>query len=542
MHSSDFPPCSATVRLPAIALVLTITSLGVAGCRDRSTVESPDATDDLDNLGQAQPTPSGVTDEVGVAVVREITDAGITDAVARQLLLDHLTPAQAVVVATRDGIVELTGSVDNLLAKRRATHLAEVVRGVRAVSNRITVTTKAVPDTELVDNVHNALLFDPVTMDKKLTVSAKDGTVTLMGSLPSWGEKQIATNIAESVAGVSAVTNQIEVRYETERSDVDISREIERRLETDALVEHDRIGVEVDHGTVSLTGAVGSAAERTRAESLAWTSGVDSVSTKGLEVDVNLDDPNLRKRGFVLESDTEIADAVRDAMFFDPRVASFEISPVVYASTVTLKGTVDNLKAKQVAEQLAHDTVGVALVINEIEVKPGKGISDKDAAEQIRAQLLTDVYTSPFNLQVEVEDGTASLIGTVDNYFEKAEAGDLASRAPGVTNVNNLLQVSNTEYGFFYDPYLSLFHPYVEFWEVYTPPTTTQSDEQLYESIVDQMFWSPFVDVDQVHVSVAGGTATLTGTVDSWRERDAATENAYEGGALFVNNLLHVER
>jgi len=35
--------------------------------------------------------------------------------------------------------------------------------------------------------------------------------------------------------------------------------------------------------------------------------------------------------------------------------------------------------------------------------------------------------------------------------------------------------------------------------------------------------------------------AELTGTVDSWSERDAATDNAYEGGAVSVDNDLEVE-
>lgn len=36
------------------------------------------------------------------------------------------------------------------------------------------------------------------------------------------------------------------------------------------------------------------------------------------------------------------------------------------------------------------------------------------------------------------------------------------------------------------------------------------------------------------------GVATLVGVVDSLRERRMATENAYEGGAKKVRNLLRV--
>lgn len=41
-------------------------------------------------------------------------------------------------------------------------------------------------------------------------------------------------------------------------------------------------------------------------------------------------------------------------------------------------------------------------------------------------------------------------------------------------------------------------------------------------------------------MTVKDGVATLEGTVDSWSEREAATENAYEGGARTVKNFLMV--
>ncbi len=506
------------------------------GCRDQSTAEPPKTeVPPSGQLGQSQPVSEAV-----IADLREVDDAGITRAVEHELLLDHLTPAQAIVVTTTDGIVELTGTVDNLLAKRRATKIAEVVRGVRAVSNRMTIAAKDLPDAELVGNIHDALLYDPVTESYEIAVSAKHGAVTLTGTVGSWAEREIAEHVTESVAGVNAVTNDIAVRYESERPDLEISREIERRLATDVLVDHDQLEVSVVDGVVTLSGVVGSLAERTRAESLAWTAGVKSVSGEEIEVNYLEEDTNLRKQTFTLESESEIADALRGAMFYDPRVDSFDITPVVHGSTVTLVGTVDNLRAKQAAAQLAHNTVGVARVVNDIIVKPGAQISDKDAATAILEQLQNNVYTNALDIQVDVADGVANLTGTVDNYFEKAAAGDIASRARGILEVNNLLQVEHTEYGFYYDPYFYMVHPYVEIWDVYRPTKTVASDVEITDAIDDQLFWSPFVDASQVHVSVTNGTATLTGTVDTWREREAAGENAYKGGALYVNNLLHV--
>ena len=49
------------------------------------------------------------------------------------------------------------------------------------------------------------------------------------------------------------------------------------------------------------------------------------------------------------------------------------------------------------------------------------------------------------------------------------------------------------------------------------------------------------MDGGDIDVSVKTGVATLEGTVDSISERQAATENAYEGGATWVENELEVE-
>jgi osmotically-inducible protein OsmY len=94
-------------------------------------------------------------------------------------------------------------------------------------------------------------------------------------------------------------------------------------------------------------------------------------------------------------------------------------------------------------------------------------------------------------------------------------------------------------------PYI--FDPYVDDTYVdddhlveYEPRTPLASDTELKKSIQSELWWSPFVDADQVTVSVNDGIATLSGTVDTWGERQAATENAYQGGATLVDNDLAI--
>ena len=68
-----------------------------------------------------------------------------------------------------------------------------------------------------------------------------------------------------------------------------------------------------------------------------------------------------------------------------------------------------------------------------------------------------------------------------------------------------------------------------------------RSDADIREDIESELAWSPFVDANEVTVSVENGVATLTGTVDTWAEYNAARENAYEGGAASVITKLEVD-
>jgi osmotically-inducible protein OsmY len=69
---------------------------------------------------------------------------------------------------------------------------------------------------------------------------------------------------------------------------------------------------------------------------------------------------------------------------------------------------------------------------------------------------------------------------------------------------------------------------------------TTKTDAEIKEDVEDQMWWSPFVDSDDITVEVHEGVATLWGTVEDWDEYQAAKENAREGGATSVISKLEI--
>jgi osmotically-inducible protein OsmY len=264
------------------------------------------------------------------------------------------------------------------------------------------------------------------------------------------------------------------------------------------------------------------------------------VNDEGLQVREWAEDPAQRETQYTQKSPSEIRTAINDANRYDPRVMAANVEPVVSGTVVKLRGQVSDLKAKHAAAANARNTVGVERVVNRLKVRPLQPPTDEQVESSIENALARDAYVDRYEIDVNVVDGTAYLTGTVDSYFEKAQAEDVASRTRGTVDVSNALVVTESNYPVTYNPYVYDWYVYDYGWYDYDPTAVTKSDTAIREDIVDQMWWSPFVDSDEVTVVVHNGKATLTGTVDTYSERRAATENALEGGAISVDNDLKV--
>jgi osmotically-inducible protein OsmY len=472
---------------------------------------------------------------------QRLADEDVERAIDSQYFLDAAVDANRITVDVHQGIAELTGTVHHLLAKERATEIAELVKGVRAVSNRIRVVpSDARTDTQIRRDVQAALLRDPATESYEIGVAVDDHVVTLTGQVDSWAEKQLSATVAKGVRGVVDVRNDVAVVYGADRPDSEIRAEVSRRLDWDVLVGGHLIDVAVTDGQVTLDGTVGSAAEKRQAESDAWKAGgVTAVDASGLEVSWWAEDEDLRKERFAKRKDAEIESAIEDAALYDPRVSSFAIEANVDHGWVTLRGGVDNLEAKKAAEQLARNTVGVSGISNQLKVRSEDPPADPKIREQVEASLAVNPVTSPYEIDVAVSDGWVTLEGNVDGYFEKVEAEDEAAKVDGVVAVRNRLEAADTVsyvLPYYYYPWAPYPAPIV------VRPTRTASDHAIQEQIEREFLWSPFVDGDSVEVRVSGGVATLEGSVDSWREYHAAADNAYEGGAASVENEIVVTR
>jgi osmotically-inducible protein OsmY len=459
-----------------------------------------------------------------MAASRKVNDLAITLAVDSRLNNDSGVPAQLIDVQTQNGVVTLSGSVPHLLARDRADDITATVKGVRAVVNRLAVHAAARADDLIRREVEAALREDPATDLFELTVAVRDGSVTLSGQVDSWQEAQLCEKVAQGVRGVKMVASKIKVSPAPQRADDEIEDEIESKLAFDVWVRSQRIDVRVLRGQVVLSGSVGSLAEKKRAFMDAWVAGVASVDDRDLVVDWRRhEDEMQRVEKPTLRTDDEIRQALKAAFAFDPRLAGADPTILIDSGIVTLRGSVDNLAAKQAAGQDAANTSGVWQVKNHLKVRPAevgpltRPLPDMDTelARDIRSVLARHPYVHQHEIGVTVNNRLVILRGTVDSDLEKKKAAEAVSRLRGVADVVNNLETKRE-------------------WRY-------RDDWEIRQDIEDELWWSPFLDEADISVAVSNGVATLTGVVDTLRDRRIATENAYEGGAREVQNHLKVK-
>jgi osmotically-inducible protein OsmY len=215
-------------------------------------------------------------------------------------------------------------------------------------------------------------------------------------------------------------------------SDAALRQDVLDELEFQPSIQAAHIGVAVDKRVVTLSGHVGSYAEKLAA--VTATKRVKGVRAVADEIDVRY--PDDKKT-----ADDEIAKRIIDILTWDVEVPINAVQAVVRDGWVTLTGTVEWQFQRKAAEDDVRKLSGVRGISNGIEIKPS--VQAADVKKKIEEALKRYVEAEAKRIGVIMEgEGKVVLEGKVNNWYERIAVEDAAWSAPGVKSVVDRLTFS----------------------------------------------------------------------------------------------------
>jgi osmotically-inducible protein OsmY len=216
----------------------------------------------------------------------------------------------------------------------------------------------------------------------------------------------------------------------TKRTDVHVETDVRDEIFWDGRVDAREVAVDVRDGVVTLRGTVGSFGEkRAAADAARRIAGVVDVDN---ELEVRILDRHDRR-------DAELRGQVLQVLAWNAFVPD-TVGATVDDGVVRLRGTTRSQFQRTEAEAAVRNMNGVEDIVNEIELDAGPTAGEvKDRIEQaFRRNAALDAR----DVAVESAGGKVTLRGAVRSWGEHDAALEAAWAAPGVTAVDDRLEIA----------------------------------------------------------------------------------------------------
>jgi osmotically-inducible protein OsmY len=195
----------------------------------------------------------------------------IRDAVENELGYDPLIDDSDITVKNINGDVALNGTVPSYPQYLEAAAAARRVAGVKKVQNHLEV---VLPngnyrdDALLTTTANNALTLN-IAVPDGVEATARDGNLTLTGTVDYGTERTAAEQAVAYLTGVRNVKDDIDIS--TDADPVDVTLSVQDALDRNALILDDSdVAADTSGNTVTLTGRVRTWAEHDAVIDAAW--------------------------------------------------------------------------------------------------------------------------------------------------------------------------------------------------------------------------------------------------------------------------------
>ena len=215
-----------------------------------------------------------------------------------------------------------------------------------------------------------------------------------------------------------------------------------------------------------------------------------------------------------MSKDRDLQEDVMAELNWEPSVTAAHIGVTAKDGVIALTGHVDNYMQKNAAEAAAGRVKGVKAVAEELEVRYpyDSKRSDEDIAAAAINRLSWSVSVPKDAVKVKVEKGWVTLTGEVEWHYQKTAAADDVRGLHGVVGVSNEMTLKSSV-----------------------------NTNDISDNIRKALHRSWFFDPETINVTAVGGKIKLTGTVDSWHDKEVAGTTAWAAhGATTVENNLSV--
>jgi len=216
---------------------------------------------------------------------RKIEEAAKASYNYRTVLEDHVK------VKAHDGVVTLSGTVQDKDDKALAEDTVENLPGVTSVKNEIAIkaTYPEHSDSWIAFKIRSRLLVKGNVSATATTVAVQDGVVTLGGTADNLAQKELTEVYAKEIDWVKSVKNDIVVKEKLAAGetigekidDASITSQVKYALLSHKATRALSTKVTTNEGVIVITGEAGSDAEKSLVTKLAQdVRGVNSVNNK----------------------------------------------------------------------------------------------------------------------------------------------------------------------------------------------------------------------------------------------------------------------